>query len=77
MRPFHERVVWQLSRHGSLAEGRIRRTTGGLELRILTAGELVWSRLFPVGSESQCRLAADEFRSDYEREGWQAVVQRT
>lgn len=71
VRPFHERVVWQLSHHGRLAEARIRRTTGGVELRILTAGELVWSRPFPVGSESQCQLAADEVRSDYERDGWQ------
>ena len=74
MRPLHERVVWQLSHRGSLAEARLRRTTGGLELRILTAGELVWSRLFPVGSESQCPRVADEVRGDYEREGWQVVT---
>ncbi len=52
----------------------MRRTTGGLELRILTAGELIWSRLFPVGSERQCRLTADEFKTDYERDGWQVVT---
>ncbi len=52
----------------------MRRTTGGLELRILTAGELVWSRLFPVGSESRCPQVADELRTDYEREGWQVVT---
>ena len=74
MRPFHEHIVWQLSHHGSLAEARIRRPPGGLELRILAAGELVWSRLFPVGSESQCRLVADEIRGDYERDGWQVVT---
>ena len=63
-------ILWSLAKTDAEAHARARTTAYGTELRIVVAGELVWSRTFLGDTATAITNAAAGKRQELVEEGW-------
>jgi len=73
--PVREERLWALVKGARRAEGAVRVTPRGLELRIGVDGELFWSRVYGRGDDLV--EAAEVKRTEFEQRGWSAPGPRS
>lgn len=66
--PVREERLWALVKGARRAEGAVRVTPRGLELRIGVDGELFWSRVYGRGDDLV--EAAEAKRLEFTEKGW-------